>query len=106
MAATDETLHEGAALSHGAGALVRLRPRVLGEALTIGFISRPVDESGVMPRDEDPPFRTGQTSNQTTVGSNARTSRSGIRLKPEPYFVYIDWRHGPGSVSCDLGEQG
>jgi len=29
-----------------------------------------------------------------------------IRLKPEPYFVYIDWRHGPGRVSCDFGEQG
>jgi len=80
---------------------VRLRPRVLGEALTIGFISRPVDEAGVMLRDEHPPFRTGQTSNQTTVGVDAH-----IRLKLEPYFVYTDWRHGPGSVSCDLVEQG
>jgi hypothetical protein len=48
MAGAGEALQEGAALSHGAAALVRLWPRVLGEASLIGFICRPVDVPGVM----------------------------------------------------------
>src|SRR6516162_4569499 len=48
---------------NGAGAPVRLWPRVLGEAPLICFICWPVDVPGVMLGDEDPPFRAGQASN-------------------------------------------
>jgi hypothetical protein len=48
VAAAGETLQEGAAFSHGAPALVRLRSRVLRETLLIGFISSPVDGCSLM----------------------------------------------------------
>ena len=95
MAATGEALQKGAALSHGAGAPVRLWPRVLGEASLIGFIGRPVDVPGVMLGDEDPPFRAGQMS-------NAFRARAGGVENRLPSGFAIDIGPGIDGIAQDV----
>jgi len=82
MAATGKTLQEGAAFSHCAPALVRLRPRVLGETLLICFIGLPVDEAWMMLRNEDLPLGTRQVSNARLARTSGIENRLLARVLP------------------------
>lgn len=75
MAATGKTLQEGATLSHGTAALVRLRSRVRGETLLICFIGLPIDEAWMMLGDENLPLGTRQESNPLLARASAIENR-------------------------------
>ena len=56
VSASDEALQQCRPLSHRASRLMRLRPRVGVEPRLIGLKRSPIDEAGVMVRNEDCPL--------------------------------------------------
>lgn len=57
VSACGDSLQQRCTFSHGASAVMRTWPDVLGETLLVGLEGLPVDEAFVMVADEDGPFR-------------------------------------------------
>ena len=69
VSASDEALQQCRPLSHRASRLMRLRPRVGVEPCLIGLKRSPIDEAGVMVRNEDGPLLHRKVPNPFSDGA-------------------------------------